>query len=163
MHRRRTGVLDRVPLFNHSIEISDDSGKVTCRDSCITGPEVIRENDAKFAAGGRGRWNNENETFNVLKARGYNLKHNFGHGKQHLATALAILSLPAFTCHTVCEPGASARQAATRELVTRWGAFAEPAKHHYLSRVPDLGPPHRDPGARHQSDHECSRKKSSRR
>src|SRR5258708_1144977 len=95
MHRRRTGVLDRVPLFNHSIEISDDSGIVTCCDSRITGPEVTWENDAKVAAGGRGRWNNENETFSVLKVRGCNLKHNFGHGKQHLPTALAILNLPA--------------------------------------------------------------------
>jgi hypothetical protein len=26
----------------------------------------------------------------VLKTKGYNLEHNFGHGKQHLATVLAI-------------------------------------------------------------------------
>jgi hypothetical protein len=65
----------------------------------------------------------ENETFNVLKTKGYNLEHNFGHGKQHLATVLAILNLLAFACHTVCELGDRAWRAARRELVTRQGFF----------------------------------------
>ena len=62
-----------------------------------------------------------NESFNVLKTKGYNLEHNFGHGKQHLATVLAILNLLAFACHTVCELGDRAWRAARRELVTRQG------------------------------------------
>jgi hypothetical protein len=33
----------------------------------------------------------ENETFNTLKNQGYNLEHNYGHGKQYLATVLATL------------------------------------------------------------------------
>ena len=37
---------------------------------------------------GRSRWKVENETFNTLKNLGYNLEHNYGHGKQHLATVL---------------------------------------------------------------------------
>jgi len=63
------------------------------------------------------------ETFNVLKTNGYNLEHNFGHGKRHLATILAILNLLAFACHTVCELGDRAWRAARRELVTRQGFF----------------------------------------
>jgi hypothetical protein len=63
------------------------------------------------------------ETFNVLKTKGYNLEHNFGHGKQNLATVLAILNLLAFACHTVCELGDRAWRAARRELVTRQGFF----------------------------------------
>jgi hypothetical protein len=55
--------------------------------------------------------------------KGYNLEHNFGHGKQHLATVLAILNLLAFACHTVCELADRAWRAATRELVTRQGFF----------------------------------------
>ena len=105
------------------IEISDDDGKVTYRNSFITDLKVSRDNVAELAAGGRSRWKIENETFNVLKTKGYNLEHNFGHGKQHLATTLAILNLLAFGCHTVCEPGDRAWRAARRELVTRQGFF----------------------------------------
>ena len=52
---------------------------------------------------GRARWTIENETFNVLKTGGYNLEHNFGHGKQNLAALLVALNLLAFAFHTVCD------------------------------------------------------------
>jgi hypothetical protein len=78
---------------------------------------------ADLAVAGRARWKIENESFNVLKTKGYNLEHNFGHGKQRLATVLAILNLLAFACHTVCELGDRAWRAARRELVTRQGFF----------------------------------------
>ena len=42
---------------------------------------------------GRARWKIENETFNTLKNQGYHLEHNYGHGKQHLATVLAMLMM----------------------------------------------------------------------
>ncbi len=101
------------------IEISDDGGKVTDRNSFITDLQVTRENVAEVAAGGRVRWKIDNETFNVLKTKGDNLEHNFGHGKQNLASVLAILHLLAFACHTVCELDDRAWRAARRELVTR--------------------------------------------
>jgi hypothetical protein len=63
------------------------------------------------------------EAFNVLKTKGYNLEHNFGHGKRNLSTVLAILNLLAFACHTVCELAAGPWRAARRELVTRQGFF----------------------------------------
>jgi hypothetical protein len=44
-----------------------------------------------------------NESFNTLKTKGYNLEHNFGHGRQNLAAVLATLNLLAFACHTVAE------------------------------------------------------------
>ena len=34
-----------------------------------------------------GSWKIENEGFNTLKNHGYHLKHNFGHGQQHLSEA----------------------------------------------------------------------------
>jgi hypothetical protein len=34
------------------------------------------------------------EDYNTLKTKGYNLEHNFGHGKQHLASFLATLQYP---------------------------------------------------------------------
>lgn len=45
---------------------------------------------------GRARWKIENETFNTLKNQGYEFKHNFGHGFNHLSTFLAFLMLLAF-------------------------------------------------------------------
>jgi len=53
---------------------------------------------------GRTRWKGENENNNVLKTKkGYHLEHNFGHGKQYLATLLLTLNLLAFLFHTVLE------------------------------------------------------------
>lgn len=105
------------------IEITDAKGAITYRNSFITDLPVHRDNVAELAAGGRARWKIENETFNVLKTKGYNLEHNFGHGKQHLASTLATLNLLAFAFHTVCDLGDSVWKAARRELVTRQGFF----------------------------------------
>lgn len=49
---------------------------------------------------GRARWKHENEGHNVLTTRGYHIKHNFGHGQEHLATVLFTLNLLAFFLHT---------------------------------------------------------------
>ena len=46
---------------------------------------------------GRARWKIENETFNTLKNQGYNFEHNYGPGKQNLATVLALLMFLACT------------------------------------------------------------------
>jgi hypothetical protein len=85
------------------IAIRDPAGKVTYRNSFITDLPVDRDNVAELAACGRARWKIENETFNVLKSNGYNLEHNFGHGKQNLAAVLVALNLLAFAFHTVCD------------------------------------------------------------
>jgi hypothetical protein len=44
----------------------------------------------------RARWKIENENNNTLKTKGYNLEHNFGHGKEHLASLLATMNILAF-------------------------------------------------------------------
>src|SRR4051794_41882555 len=64
------------------IEILNAKGEVTYRNSFITDLPVIRETVAELAACGRARWKIENESFNVLKNRGYHLEHNFGTGKE---------------------------------------------------------------------------------
>jgi hypothetical protein len=43
------------------------------------------------------------ENNNTLKTKGYNLTHNFGHGKQHLSSLLATLNLLAFLFHTLMD------------------------------------------------------------
>ncbi len=105
------------------IEIADAKGTITYRNSFVTDLPVHRDNVAELAACGRARWKIENETFNVLKTKGYNLEHNFGHGQHHLASVLATLNLLAFAFHTVCDLGDRAWRAARRELVIRRGFF----------------------------------------
>jgi hypothetical protein len=77
-------------------------GEVKYRNSWVTSLPVTAANVAEIALCGRARWKIENEGFNCLKTKGYNLEHNFGHGKQHLASLLASLNLLAFGFHTVC-------------------------------------------------------------
>lgn len=77
-------------------EQTDPKGKVT-RWTWITNlPLHARSVEAVMRAG-RARWKIENETFNTLKNQGYHFEHNYGHGKQNLATILALLMFLAFT------------------------------------------------------------------
>jgi Transposase DDE domain len=83
-----------------SIEILNGKGKRTYYNSFVTDLPVTSSTVAELAACGRARWKIENETFNVLKTNGYNLEHNFGHGKETLASVLVTLNLLAFAFHT---------------------------------------------------------------
>ena len=85
------------------IEIRNAAGEVTYHNSFITDLPTDRDTVVALAACGRARWKIENESFNTLKTKGYNLEHNFGHGKKHLSAVLATLNLLAFTFHTVAE------------------------------------------------------------
>ena len=83
-----------------SVEILNDKGKRTYHNSFVTDLPVSAGTVADLAACGRARWKIENETFNVLKTGGYNLEHNFGHGRETLASVLVVLNLLAFGFHT---------------------------------------------------------------
>lgn len=83
------------------VEIVNPAGDVTYRNSFITDLPVGPDTVADLAACGRARWKIENESFNVLKNNGYNLEHNFGHGKHNLSAVFVTLNLLAF--HTVCD------------------------------------------------------------
>jgi hypothetical protein len=83
-----------------SIEILNHKGQRAYYNSFVTDLPVTAGTVAELAACGRARWKIANETFNVLKTNGYNLEHNFGHGKQSLASVLVTLNLLAFACHT---------------------------------------------------------------
>ena len=86
-----------------SVEILNAKGKRTYYNSFVTDLPITAETIAELAAAGRARWKIENETFNVLKSNGYNLEHNFGHGKQTLASILVTLNLLAFALHAVAQ------------------------------------------------------------
>ena len=94
---------DALDVNSFEVTIHNADGKATYRNSFVTDLTVDQDNVAEIAACGRARWKIENETFNVLKTKGYNLEHNFGHGKHNLAAILAALNLLAFACHTVCD------------------------------------------------------------
>jgi hypothetical protein len=83
--------------------IKDAAGQIAYRNSFVTDLPVDADNVADLANAGRARWKIENETFNVLKTKGYNLEHNFGHGQKNLSATLATLNLVAFAIHTAAQ------------------------------------------------------------
>ncbi len=78
---------------------------------------------AEIVEAGRCRWKTENENHNVLKTKGYNLEHNFGHGQKHLSSTLLPLNLLAFLFHTVLQLIDSSYQEIRRKRGTRRGFF----------------------------------------
>ena len=90
------------------------------------------------------------ETFNVLKTKGYNLEHNFGHGKKTLASVLVTLNLLAFAFHTAAYLGVLAWRAAVIARGPTYRFFEHLRNNHRLRRLPRLAPPatvHRRSGA----------------
>lgn len=71
------------------------------RNSFATNFRIIKENVKDIVADGRARWKIENENNNVLKTKGYNLEHNFGHGKKYLANLFLAFNILAFLFHTL--------------------------------------------------------------
>jgi hypothetical protein len=72
-------------------------------NSWVTNKAITDMNVAYLAECGRARWKIENEHHNVLKNRGYNLEHNFGHGSNHAADIFFLLNLLALQFHTILE------------------------------------------------------------
>ena len=98
-------------------------GTVTYRGAFVTSLDVDRGNVAELADCARARWKIENETFNVLKQHGYHLEHNFGHGRDTLASVLVVLNLLAFALHTACDLAETLWQQARQRLGTRFRLF----------------------------------------
>ena len=109
------------------IEIVNAAGTVTYRNSFITDLPVGPDTVAELAACGRARWKIENESFNVLKNNGYNLEHNFGHGKNNLSAVFVSLNLLAFAFHTVCESAISLKISGAEQW-RRWEPAAGSSK-----------------------------------
>jgi len=80
-------------------------GKQTYHNSWVTNLEVTAENVKEIVGIGRSKWKIENEHFNIQKNHGYELEHNFGHGKKHLAEVFYLLNLLAFILHKIIERG----------------------------------------------------------
>ena len=78
-------------------------GKVLYRNAFATSHPVDATTVVAVVAAGRTRWKIENENNNTLKTKGYHFEHNYGHGKQHLSSLLATLTLLAYLLHTLLE------------------------------------------------------------
>jgi hypothetical protein len=87
--------------------------------SWITAIKLTPNNVFQVMRAGRARWKIENETFNTMKTQEYHLEHNYGHGKQHLATVLAMLMMLHFLIERVQELACPLFQAARRTCSSR--------------------------------------------
>lgn len=85
----------------------------------VTNIKLTRHNVEPIMRTGRCRWKVENETFNTLKNHGYNLEHNYGHGKQHLATVLGMLMMLMFLIDQIQETSCKLFQAARNRFHSR--------------------------------------------
>ena len=104
VHRFR--ILNEVPLnkshqdlkvnFIEYWQYSKKKDKETNHNTWVTDFTLTKENAYTIMRGGRARWKIENETFNTLKNQGYNLGHNYGLGKKHLAVVFTMLMMLAF-------------------------------------------------------------------
>ena len=74
----------------------EKTGEQLYHNSFVTSLPLDDQTVKEVTHAGRARWKHENEGHNVLTTRGYHIKHNFGHGKAHLATVLFTLNLLAF-------------------------------------------------------------------
>ena len=85
------------------VEISPKGEKYT--NIWVTDIQLTDDSVTSVMRGGRAKWKIENETFNTLKTQGYHLEHNYGHGKEHLATNLACLTFTAFLINQIEQLG----------------------------------------------------------
>ena len=85
------------------LTITRSDGKVAYHNAWATNHLITDATIIAIVRAGRTRWKVENENNNTLKTKGYNLEHNFGHGKQHLASFLASLNILSLLFHTVLD------------------------------------------------------------
>lgn len=79
------------------------SGKQVYKNAFVTNHSITDTTVETIVTCGRTRWKIENENNNTLKTKGYYLEHNYGHGKNHLASLLATMNILAFLFHTMLE------------------------------------------------------------
>lgn len=89
---------DNVNYFEYSMY---KGKKRTFRGSWVTDIKITSKNIKELVQSGRARWKIENETFNTLKNQGYQLEHNYGHGKQYLSYNFFLMTLLAFSMHQI--------------------------------------------------------------
>ena len=106
------------------VKVTDTKdGKTLYYNTFATCHQIDEQNVAEIVTVGRARWKVENEGNNILKTKGYNLEHNFGHGQNHLAELLFCLNLLAYLFHTSLDLVHITYRAVRSMLVTRQTFF----------------------------------------
>ncbi|EMB16205.1 hypothetical protein [Rhodopirellula europaea] len=122
-------------------ELDCDSGEVLQCFSWVTDLDLSQKSLNLYQRGGRSRWRVENETFNTLKHQGYDLEHNYGHGKVNLTTVLALLMFLAFAVDQIQEACCGLFQAAVRQSGRRirlWESIRSHLRHFQFSSFAEL-------------------------
>jgi hypothetical protein len=122
-------------------EFDCDSGEAIRCFSWVTDLDLGAKSLDLYQRAGRSRWRVENETFNTLKNQGYDLEHNYGHGKVNLSTVLALLMFLAFTVDQIQEAccglfGAAMQRSGRR--IRLWESLRSHLRHFEFSNFADL-------------------------
>ena len=107
------------------IIIDSSKDEIVYQNNFVTNHQLNDSNIEKIVKSGRTRWKIENEGNNVLKNRGYNLEHNFGHGEENLCEILLSLNFLAFLFHNVLDLLNTTYQKIRSLLVTRTTFFKD--------------------------------------
>jgi hypothetical protein len=94
----------------------DKSGHQLYHSTWVTDLEANSQNIAEIIWIGGGSWKIETENFKTHKNGGYELEHNYGHGKQTLSQVFYYLNLRAFVTHKLLERS----HATYRKLRQKW-------------------------------------------
>lgn len=103
LNKREDGIRVNYLRFTLISKAKDGAEKITYRNSWVTDLEINLANVEILVRAGRSRWKIENEMFNTLKNQGYEIEHNYGHGKNHLAFNIYLMNLIAFFFHQIFE------------------------------------------------------------
>jgi hypothetical protein len=114
---------DALKVFLSELVITNEKGKTTYKNRFITNHLITQDNVTEIVNAGRARLLIENENNNILKTKGYNLEHNFGHGEEYLSSLLLTFNLLAFIVHTVMFIKDSKYQLIRQRLGTRTTFF----------------------------------------
>jgi hypothetical protein len=108
-----------------SLEIvTEETGKVTFKNTWVTDLPIDADNVVEMVKCARARWQIENGCYNVLKNRGYNLEHNFGHGKEYACEIYCLLNLLAYLMHNIMQFLDENYQKARKKITRRDEFFA---------------------------------------
>ncbi len=102
----------------------------------ITDLPVNKDTIVKLVKGGRSRWKIENETFNTLKNQGYNIEHNYGHGKENLSVNFILMMFISFLIDQIQEASCLSFKKALDNAGARYGLW-EKMRVHFVSYIYD--------------------------
>jgi hypothetical protein len=105
--------------------VTTEQGTRLYQNAFVTQEPITKKTVASIVTAGRTRWKVENENNNTLKPKGYHLEHNFGHGRQYLASLLATFNILAVLLPTLLDLLDAQYRLVRQTLVSRKTFFDE--------------------------------------